>query len=91
MRAIGVRELRQRASDVLRDVEAGETVAVTSRGRRVALLIPIAEAVGRQGLIARGRLHPAATDALELGPPLAPKRETPLPSAVLTQARDAER
>jgi prevent-host-death family protein len=38
MTRIGIRELRQRASDYLRRVEAGETIEVTDRGRPVALL-----------------------------------------------------
>lgn len=37
---IGVRELRRDLSKYLRRVEQGETFAVTSRGRRVAVLGP---------------------------------------------------
>ena len=40
MKTIGVRQLRQRASEYLRRVEAGGTVEVTARGRAVALLVP---------------------------------------------------
>ncbi len=38
---IGVRELRQHASEVLRAVEAGEAATVTVAGRPVAQIIPI--------------------------------------------------
>lgn len=38
---IGVRDLRQRASEVLRAVEAGESATVTVAGRPVAQLIPV--------------------------------------------------
>ena len=38
---IGVRELRQHASEVLRSVEAGEAATVTVAGRPVAQIIPI--------------------------------------------------
>jgi prevent-host-death family protein len=38
MATVGVRELRQRASELLRRVEAGETIEVTDRGRPVAVL-----------------------------------------------------
>ena len=42
MRAIGVRELKERASQVLRHVrERGEEVEVTHHGRVVARLIPV--------------------------------------------------
>ena len=37
---VGVRELRQRASELLRSVEAGETIEITDRGRPVAVLAP---------------------------------------------------
>jgi len=35
---VGVRELRQRASELLRLVQLGETIEITDRGRPVALL-----------------------------------------------------
>ncbi len=40
MKTIGIRELRQRASQVLRMVEHGESFEVTDCGRAVARLIP---------------------------------------------------
>jgi prevent-host-death family protein len=41
MSTIGVRELRQNASEVLREVEAGDTVTVTAAGRPVAKIVPL--------------------------------------------------
>ena len=41
MSTIGVRELRQNASEVLREVEAGDTATVTVAGRPVAKIVPI--------------------------------------------------
>lgn len=41
MSTIGLRELRQRASEILREVEAGETATVTVSGRPVAQLVPL--------------------------------------------------
>lgn len=38
------RKLRQRASELLRQVERGETVQITDRGRPVALLSPMPDA-----------------------------------------------
>lgn len=40
METVGVREIRQRASEVLRRVEAGESFVVTVQGREVAELKP---------------------------------------------------
>ena len=91
MKAIGVRELRQRATACLRQVEAGRTLEVTTRGRPVALLVPLRHAGCRQRLVARGRLVPGAGDLLDLGRPLPPARGVPLPSDLLRRARAAER
>jgi prevent-host-death family protein len=41
MGTIGVRELRQNASEILREVEAGTVTTVTVSGRPVARLVPI--------------------------------------------------
>jgi prevent-host-death family protein len=38
---VGLRDLRQNASDVVRRVEAGESVVVTVSGRPAARLVPI--------------------------------------------------
>jgi prevent-host-death family protein len=37
---VGLRELRQRASDLVRRAEAGETIVVTVSGRPAARLVP---------------------------------------------------
>lgn len=62
MTEIGIRDLRQYASQHLRAVAAGETLTVTDRGRPVAELVPSRaldqatyDAVERHGLIAPTR------------------------------------
>lgn len=60
MTTVGVRELRQRASELLRRVEAGETIEVTDRGRPVAVLAPLPEAGPLERLRAAGDVVPAA-------------------------------
>ena len=49
MEAVGVRELKEQTSQILRRVREGrETIAVTYRGKVVARLVPVEEpAVGR--------------------------------------------
>ncbi len=91
MRSIGIRQLRQQASRFLRDVERGETVEVTDRGRPVALLVPVPSVDRIEGLFASGRLVPAEGDLLELGEPLEPSGGAPLPSEALADARADER
>ncbi|HKC27543.1 MAG TPA: type II toxin-antitoxin system prevent-host-death family antitoxin [Jatrophihabitans sp.] len=41
MTTTGLRELRQQASDLVRQAEAGETIIVTVNGRQVAQLGPV--------------------------------------------------
>ena len=91
MKSIGVRELRQRASEYLRHVEAGRAVEITARGRPVALLVPLRGTGHVERLVRRGRVIPPTGDLLDLGPPLAPKAGRPRPSTVLTRARSGER
>lgn len=67
--SIGVRELRRDLSQYLRRVERGETFAVTSRGREVALLAPAtgrADAIGR--LVADRDAVAPRVDLLEIEP-----------------------
>ena len=91
MRAIGIRELRQHASRYLREVQDGETIEVTDRGRPVARLVPVPRSGGIKGLAASGRAVLAIDDALDLGPPMQPAEGKALPSEVLAEARANER
>ncbi|MDA1095333.1 MAG: type II toxin-antitoxin system Phd/YefM family antitoxin [Acidobacteria bacterium] len=91
MTSIGIRELRQRASECVRLVEAGRTLQVTSRGRTVALLVPSRRGGRRDLLVTRGRLVPGTGDLLDLGRPLRPAQGVPTPSALLQRARENER
>lgn len=43
MEEVGLRELRQNASELIRRVEAGEEITITVSGRPAAKLIPIDE------------------------------------------------
>ncbi|MHB1783199.1 MAG: type II toxin-antitoxin system Phd/YefM family antitoxin [Acidimicrobiales bacterium] len=42
MRTVGLRELRQDASDLVRRVESGEEIEITVSGRPAARMIPVA-------------------------------------------------
>lgn len=90
MRSIGIRELRQHASRYLRDVERGETIEITDRGRRVARLVPPPQGGAVEQLIAAGRLRPARQRAPE-DVPLEPAAGVPLPSQTLSDDRANER
>ncbi len=91
MASVGVRELRQRASDLLRRVEHGETIEVTDRGRPVALLTPHPTGSRLDRLRALGELEPAMGDLDDLPQPLTVAPEVERPSDALVRLRRHER
>jgi prevent-host-death family protein len=90
MRSIGIRELRQHASRHLRDVQAGETIEVTDRGRPIARLTPVPAGDRYEALIASGRLVPGDGDLLDIEL-VEPAPGLPLPSQTLDDMRRDER
>jgi prevent-host-death family protein len=90
MRTVGIRELKQNASAVIADVVAGEIVTVTSRGRPVAQIAPLASDTVR-GLIDAGRARPAKHRLADLAPTPEPRPGTRRLSDVLRELRDDER
>lgn len=91
MRSVGVRELRQRASELLRLVAGGETIQVTDRGRPVAVLAPIPGGSPLEQLRASGEITAAAGDLDDLPEPLALPAGSETPSAILARLRSDER
>jgi prevent-host-death family protein len=91
MTSVGVRELRQRASGLLRLVEQGETVEITDRGRPVALLTPIPEGSPLERMRAAGDVETATADLDDLPDPLVLSTEVELPSRVLERLRRDKR
>lgn len=91
MKSIGIRELRQQASRYVRDVEQGETIQVTDRGRPVAWLTPVPRSGSLAQLEASGRLIAAVSDLEDVGPPIKAAPGVELPSVVLKRLREGER
>jgi prevent-host-death family protein len=90
MASVGIRELRQRASELLRRVEDGERIEITDRGRPVAVLAPLPkDALGR--LRASGELQESEGDLADLPQPLELPAGSELPSSVLSRLRRDER
>ena len=88
MKSVGLRELKNRLSEYVRDVRAGEGVLVTDRGEVVAELIPPGQRVDERGvpsglvaLARRGQLTLGASNDAALYPKLPP---------LLTRNRAAE-
>jgi prevent-host-death family protein len=91
MASVGVRELRQRASELLRRVEAGETIEITDRGRPVALLAPMPEGGPYEQMLASGEIDRATLDFDDLPEPVELEPGIELPSVTLARLRDDER
>ncbi len=91
MKQVGVRELRQHASRLLKRVAAGESLEVTDRGRPVALLVPVPEREGLDELVAAGRARSGEGHLSKLGPPLPLPSGARPPSEVLEWLRADER
>jgi prevent-host-death family protein len=91
MVSIGIRELRQRASELLRRVEQGETIEVTDRGRPVALLSPPPDGSPLDRLRALGEIDPATGDLDDLPEPLVLAPGIESPTQALSRLRRNER
>ena len=90
MSTVGIRELRDTLSAVIRRVTAGESFDVTDHGHLVARLVPARGRGALEQLIAEGRAVPAEPGLLEYRP--APRKDgEPLLSEVLAELRDDER
>lgn len=91
MESVGIRELRQRASDVLRRVEAGETIEVTDRGRPVAILTPVRSGSALARLRAASQTSGPSRGFDDLPVPLPRGRGVEAPSKILARLRADER
>lgn len=91
MRSVGVRELRQRASELLRLVAGGETIEVTDRGRPVAILAPVPGGSPLEQLRASGEILPGEGNFDDLPDPMPVPAGHEAPSTVLQRLRRDER
>lgn len=91
--SVGIRELRQQASSVLKRVKAGEIIEVTEHGHPIARIVPLRTGILEQ-LTMDGRATAGEGDLLDLLDELslpAPSVGSVLPSQALTDLRDEER
>ena len=65
METVTHREMRNRSGEILRRVEAGESVRVSNNGHPAALIVPIG-GDGIDALIARGEARGARADVSSL-------------------------
>jgi prevent-host-death family protein len=90
MTSVGIRELRQRASELLRRVEDGESIEITDRGRPVGVLCPLSDDP-LERLRASGDLQESEGDLADLPQALSVPVGSELPSSVLARLRGDER
>ncbi len=93
--SVGIRELRQQTSRVLKRVVSGEVVEVTEHGHPIARIVPLRPSILDQ-LTAEGRATEAAADLPDL-PDLLDELSLPaepagsmLPSEALCELRTEE-
>lgn len=91
MITVGVRELRQRASELLRRVQAGEVIEVTDHGLPVARLGPIPDQGPLERLRDLGELEGTRGPLDHLPDPLPLGGTQESPSRVLARLRSEER
>ena len=79
MKSVGLRELKNRLSEYVREVRSGEGVLVTDRGQVVAELLPPGQGVDERGvpsglvaLAKKGQLTLGASNEAALYPKLPP-------------------
>lgn len=87
---VGIRELRDSISAVLRQVAAGSPVEVTDHGHPVARIVPLRYRNRVEQLVAEGRATPAEGDLLDEEPLPAPPG-APSGSEALADLRADER
>lgn len=89
MARIGIRELRQNASEYVRRAEKGETIEVTDRGRPVAQLTPLPQPQGvLERWIAEGKATRATGSIADLPPPRPLPPGSPPLSEILDELRE---
>lgn len=87
MEEVGIRALKQNASQVVARVVAGEVITVTDRGRPVAQLLPLPDS-NLDSLVASGVARPPKRTLSELPAPVDTGARL---SDAIVAARDDER
>lgn len=89
MARIGIRELRQNASEYVRRAEKGETIEVTDRGRPVAQLAPLPRPMSvLDRWIAEGKATRPVGRIEDLPPPAPLPPGSPSTAQILDELRE---
>ena len=89
MHRVGIRQLRDNLSAMMRRVASGEVLEVTDHGHAIARIVPLHHGSRYEQMVAEGRILPAQGDLLDYEP--APRQPgEPLASEVLAELRADE-
>ena len=90
MRQVGIRALKQNASEVIAEVTNGETIVITDRGRPVAQISPLPNSPLATH-IASGMIVRAKNSKKKLPQPISRQKNAPSLSELLIEMRNKER
>ena len=89
---IGIRELKNRLSEILHRANQGEQITITNHGQVMCLLSPVqVEEIKRPAFleraIAEGRVRPATRTSMSQSTPIKPRKAGPTTTELITQSR----
>ena len=89
---IGIREFKDRLSEILQRANQGEQITITNHGQAICLLSPVkVEEIERSEFlkraIAEGWVKPATRTSLSKSTPIKPRKAGPTTTELITQAR----
>ncbi|MGH7722660.1 MAG: type II toxin-antitoxin system Phd/YefM family antitoxin [Candidatus Dormibacteria bacterium] len=87
---MGIRDLKQNASAIVRRAASGETLEITDRGRPVAKIAPLGVGEGYDRLVREGHVVPGQGGLADHSP-REPVPGRPLGSEALAELRAGER
>jgi len=89
---IGIRELKNRLSEILQRANQGEQITITNHGQPLCRLSPVkVEEIKRseflERAIAEGRVRPATRTSLRKSTPIKPRKAGPTSTELLRESR----
>ena len=89
---IGIRELKNRLSEIVHRANQGEQITITNHGQPLCLLTPVqVEEIKRpeflERAIAEGRVRPATRTSMSQSTPITPRKAGPTTTELITQSR----
>ena len=89
---IGIREFKDRLSEILQRAHQGEQITITHHGQALCLLSPVQlDGIKRseflERAIAEGRVRPATRASLSKSTPIKPRKAGPTSTEILMESR----